>query len=145
MISIYRRFWRGTAAIFEQECLSGKVSNPHTWINNHAVFLTLLAYCALPFYLIFSYGIVAAYAVADTMDRGFKTYWQTRRGVLQASPAAAHTKALSRAHGRLPNKVFAAAPVPKIKHFDPVTATVADSLMWHGAASLALPYVVINR
>ena len=79
------------------------------------------------------------------MDRGFKAYWQTQHALRTPATAAKQGRVFPRGHGRLPSKVFAAAPAPKIKHFNPVTATVADSLMWHGAASLAFPYVVINR
>jgi Mitochondrial 18 KDa protein (MTP18) len=99
----------------------------------------------LLFPLLSSYGIVAAYALADTMDRGFKAYWQT-----QASPLKPKSTASARpvAHRRQPLKVLAAAPAPKMEQqrlFTPVSATVVDSLLWHGAASLVLPFVVINR
>jgi hypothetical protein len=82
------------------------------------------------------------------MDRGFKAYWQT-----QPSPAA-RTKSIARPliaaqrRQQQPSKILAAAPDPKMeqqKFLNPVSATVIDSLLWHGAASLALPFVVINR
>ena len=79
------------------------------------------------------------------MDRGFKAYWQTQRS---AKPLSTTLKAPPRripAYQRPQQKLFAAAPVPATEKINPVAATVLDSLLWHGAASLVLPYVVINR
>ena len=92
---------------------------------------------------------MAAYAIADTLNRGFKAHFQTQRqrlplltattspGKIRSKPTTATTSP----------KLLAATTIPatKPKLFHPVTATAVDSLMWHGAASLAWPYVVINR
>ncbi|KAL4538027.1 hypothetical protein Ndes2526B_g04128 [Nannochloris sp. 'desiccata'] len=96
-----------------------------------------------------SYGIVAAYALADTLDRGFKAYWQTQAFPVTrkaSTNTAAARQVLTRR--RQPLKIIAAAPAPKVEQqrfLTPVSATVVDSLLWHGAASLALPFMVINR
>lgn len=91
--------------------------------------------------------MVAAYAIADTTDRGLRAYWRTqpaRRaapGCLAAAPPVATVTVAARA----PGKLLAAAPAPATRHLSPVAATVLDSLVWHSAASLLLPYLIINR
>jgi hypothetical protein len=105
--------------------------------------------CLINFHFFYrSYGIVAAYAFADTMDRGFKAYWQRQAFPVPKSKASATARPTIAAHRHHPLKIMAAAPAPKAeqkKLLTPVSATVVDSLLWHGAASLALPFVVINR
>lgn len=133
----FRRLWGSSPTIHSPTGVSGQVI---------PAFLPLLPptspqgptlQCATPptpTLLPCSYGIVAAYALADTLDRGAKSYFQQRkaRPLMPALPARKRGAPVVASRTLNPRAV-------------PALATMADSAMWHGAASLVLPGVLINR
>eukprot|EP00887_Chlorella_sp_A99_P001019 scaffold14.g1019.t1 len=112
-----------------------------------------------------SYAVVAAYGIADTLDKGRAAYarsaaaaaqqqhpaqpgtlppaalctcWtQSPQGLAQACAAGAASLAPPSMMARSTHE----APTALV----PVTAAVADTALWHAAASLAIPGVLINR
>lgn len=96
-----------------------------------------------------SYAVVAAYAIVDTTDRGMRAYWRTHPPQQQPQPQVRRSSAPPVATvtmaSRTQGKLLVAAPTPATKNLSPVAATVLDSFLWHAAASLLLPYIVINR
>lgn len=89
-------------------------------------------------FLCCSYAIVAAYGLADTLDRGIKAQNKLKNSqpACRAAPPRPHH----------PRKLLAAIPPPgPLPPLNPVAATMAESLIWHTAASLIIPGVIINR
>lgn len=117
-----------------------------------------------------SYGVVAAYGLADTTSRGMHAYTAacgdaattttTTTGCSSGSAAAAVPLA-TRTAGAFadsarelagacsdclaPGCAVASSAAEPHSAAVPVPAAVLDSVLWHGAASLVIPGVLINR
>lgn len=87
-----------------------------------------------------SYGVVAAYCLADTLAKAWAAAAAQHRGAAARPAAAAEERRVS----GLPALAAGSAREAGVAG-GPVAAAVAESLLFHGAASLALPAVAINR
>ena len=109
-----------------------------------------------------SYAVVAAYGLLDTAAKGRQAYERAAAASLASSgrlpagpaplaalpPAAASVAAACAAY--LPHAhVYAHAAASSITEYQPaavpVAAAVLDTLLWHSAASIAIPAALINR